>query len=539
MSPSPPQDPTPQALPGGRRLARHAGLVSTATLLSRILGLVRDQLFALLFGATNVADAYVIAFRIPNLLRDLFAEGALSAAFIPTFTHALHHRSREEAFRLANRLMTTLAVLLVVLVLAGEVFAPQLVALIAPGFDAIPGKSELTVSLTRVMLWFLPLVSFAAVMMGMLNALDRFFIPAFAPACFNLVAIVVGIGLWFAGFSPVTAAYGWAIGTLLGGAAQAVVQLPPLRRESWRFAPELDAGFRDPAMRRIATLMGPATAGLAATQVNIFVNSIFASQQAGAASWLQYAFRLMQLPLGLFGVAVGTIATAALARRAAANDHAGMRETTRQSLRLVAFLTIPASFGLAVLAQPIIRLIYERGEFGATDTVATAAALLFYVIGLFAYSSVKVLAPAFYSLGRATVPLLASVSAVLANLVLNVALYPVLGYRGLALGTAVAATVNFLVLAGAFQRGVGGLGERGLWVAVAKVTAASAGMALAAWGAWRLLEAWIGTGGLLRNGLDALLPVGVGILAYAALCRLLRVSELDDMLAFLRRRRGA
>ncbi len=539
MSPAPPQDPSPKVVPGGRRLARHAGLVSTATLLSRILGLVRDQLFALLFGATNVADAFVIAFRIPNLLRDLFAEGALSAAFIPTFTHALHNRSREEAFRLANRLMTTLAVLLVGIVLAGELLAPQLVALIAPGFDAIPGKSELTVSLTRVMLWFLPLVSFAAVMMGMLNALDRFFIPAFAPACFNIVAIAAGIGLWLAGFSPVTAAYGWAIGTLLGGAAQAVVQLPPLRRESWRFAPELDVRFRDPAMRRIATLMGPATAGLAATQVNIFVNSIFASQQAGAASWLQYAFRLMQLPLGLFGVAVGTIATAALARRAAANDRAGMGETTRQALRLVAFLTIPASFGLAVLARPIIRLIYERGQFGATDTVATAAALLFYVIGLFAYSSVKVLAPAFYSLGRARVPLAASVSAVAANLALNVALYPVLGYRGLALGTAVAAIVNFLVLAAAFQRGVGGLGERGLWLAVAKVTAASAGMALAAWGAWRGLEAWIGSGDLARNGLDALVPVGVGILAYGALCKLLRVRELDDMIAFLRRRRGA
>jgi putative peptidoglycan lipid II flippase len=292
-------------------------------------------------------------------------------------------------------------------------------------------------------------------------------------------------------------------------------------------------------MRRIATLMGPATAGLAATQVNIFVNSIFASQQAGAASWLQYAFRLMQLPLGLFGVAVGTIATAALARRAAANDRAGMGETTRQALRLVAFLTIPASFGLAVLARPIIRLIYERGEFGATDTVATAAALLFYVIGLFAYSSVKVLAPAFYSLGRARVPLAASVSAVVANLVLNVALYPVLGYRGLALGTAVAAIVNFLVLAAAFQRGVGGLGERGLWLAVAKVTAASAGMALAAWGAWRGLEAWIGSGDLARNGLDALVPVAAGILAYGALCKLLRVQELDDMIAFLRRRRGA
>jgi len=523
---------------GRGRLARHAGLVSAGTLLSRVLGLVREQLQAVLFGATSVADAWVVAFRIPNLLRDLFAEGALSAAFVPTFTATLHQRSREEAFRLANRLITTLAIVLVAIVLVGEIFTPQLVRFMAPGFEDVPGKVELATGLTRVMLWFLPLVSLAAVLMGMLNALERFFVPAFAPACFNVVAIAAGVGLLLAGFPPVTAVYGWAVGTLLGGAAQALVQVPALRKEGWHLSPEADLPLRDPGMRRIAGLMGPATVGLAATQVNILVNTMFASQQVGAAAWLSYAFRLMQLPLGLFGVAVGTIATTALARRAAEKDEAGMRETLRQSLRLVAFLTIPSTIGLIVLAEPIIRLIYQWGrKFGPADTEATGAALLFYAIGLFAYSSVKVLAPAFYSVGRARVPLAASVSAVAANLALNITLFPVMGFRGLALGTAVAAIVNFLVLSGMFQRSYGGLADRGLWTGILRIAIASAGMGVATWRAWRLVEGWLGQDGLPVRLAVTLLPIGFGIAVYALLARLLGLHELADLLAFLRHRR--
>ena len=295
--------------------ARAAGLVSALTLLSRVLGLVREQVFAALLGAGLHADAFQIAFRIPNLLRDLFAEGALSAAFVPTYARVLKEEGRDAAHRLASRLFTLLAVVLGVLVVVGIVFARPLVALLAPGFDQVPGKIELTVLLTRVMLPFLPLVSFAAVAMGMLNAEERFGPPAFAPAMFNVVAILWGVGLWASGFDAAQVAIGWAIGTLLGGIAQFVIQVPPLRAKGWRFVPDWAPG--DPGIRRIGSLMGPATIGLAAVQVNIFVNSIFASHEPGAVSWLEYAFRILYLPIGIFGVAVGTVATSGLARRAA------------------------------------------------------------------------------------------------------------------------------------------------------------------------------------------------------------------------------
>ncbi len=517
-----------------RRMAHAAGLVTLGTLLSRILGLVRDQLFATLFGATNVADAFIIAFRIPNLLRDLFAEGALSAAFVPTFTDWLRNRSKKEAFDLANRLTSTLALILAVLVLAGMVFSDQLVAAIGSGFSG--DKFALTSTLTRIMLPFLPLVSLAAVSMGMLNSLDHFFVPAVSSACFNVVAIVVGAGLWFAGFDERTAVIGWAIGTLLGGAAQFFVQSPSLWREGWRFRPRFDVLFRDPGMRRIAILMGPATVGLAATQVNIAVNSSFASHEPGAVTWLQMAFRLMQLPLGLFGVAVGTIATATLARRAAERDVAGMRRTLAQSLRLVAFLTIPATVGLIALAEPVIRLIYEHGRYRAADTAATARALLFYALGLFAYSAVKVIAPAFYSVGRSRVPLAASVSAVLANLAFNVSLYPVMGYRGLALGTSIAATINFLVLAATFERHYGGLTDRALWSGIGAMLAAAIPMGVLAWGTARGLEHVLGASGFGPRLLGAGVPIAVGIAAYAGLCRLFRLAEVGEFASLLRRK---
>jgi putative peptidoglycan lipid II flippase len=271
--------------------------------------------------------------------------------------------------------------------------------------------------------------------------------------------------------------------------------------------------------------------------VNIVVNSIFASHQGGAAAWLNYAFRLMQLPLGLFGVAVGTIATAGLARQAAGRDMAGMRTTLAQSLRLVAFLTLPATLGLIALAQPVIRMIYEHGQFGPSDTLATGRALLFYALGLFAYSSVKVVAPAFYSLNRARVPLCASASAVIANLALNFALFPVLGYQGLALGTSLAATVNFLVLAISFHRSYGGLRDRDLWLAVAKMTLASLVMAVAAYGASQTLAHFLGIARLPAQLAGALLPVAIGILVYGVVCRGLRIAEVDDFLSLLRRRR--
>jgi putative peptidoglycan lipid II flippase len=517
-------------------LARAAGVVSAMTFLSRILGLVREQVFAALLGAGLYADAFQAAFRIPNLLRDLFAEGALSAAFVPTYARALQEGGRARAHQVAWRLLTVLAVLLGGLVVLGLVFARPLVRLLAPGFEAVPGKFETTVGLTRVMLPFLPLVSFAAVAMGMLNAHRRFAVPALAPAVFNVVAIVWAVGLWWMGFGAAQVALGWAMGTLVGGVAQFLVQVPGLRAEGFRLRPEWAPG--DPSLRAIAALMAPATVGLAAVQLNIFVNTGFASYEPGAVSWLQYAFRLLYLPIGIFGVAVGTVVTTGLAHRAAAGDREGMRDSVDRALRLLAFLTVPATAGLIALRVPIVRLLFERGRFSAHDTERTAEALLLFCIGLVAYTSVKVLAPAFYALGTPRVPLAASGAAVATNLLLVLCLHQRIGFRAMALGTALGALVNMAVLGCVFSRRVGSLFRGGLAGSLARAAAASAVMAAAAWGTARVLEARLGVTGLRAQGLSGLLPVALGVVVYLGCAALLRAPELGSLVAGVRARFG-
>lgn len=536
MSPSEPQvapagtPPKPAAAP---RMGGKALLVSAATMLSRVLGLVREQLFAALLGATAFADAFVVAFRIPNLLRDLFAEGALSSAFVPTFAEHLK-RSREAAFRLGSIVIGALGLATGLVTLLGIVFAPELVAVMAPGFEEVPGKVELTVLCTRVMFPFLPLVALAAVAMGGLNAQEKFGPPALASAMFNLVAIAFGVILVIAGVKAEAAAVGWSVGTLLGGAAQLLVQVPALRRTGFSFRPLF--AFADPGLRRILRLMGPAVIGLAATQTNVFVNTIFASQVEGGAAWLNYAFRLMQLPIGVFGVAVATIATTGLAKRAAERDLAGMRSTLGSGLRLVAFLTVPSMIGLIALREPIVRLLFERGRFDGSDTAATGAAVLMYALGLYAYSAVKVVAPAFYALDRPRVPLYGSLAAVAVNLALNITLFPVLSYRGLALGTAAAAAVNFTVLVFVFRRTAGfRLGQ--LAGHLGRVFLAAVPCGAAAWAVTTALAGWLGLS-LAAQLVAVFGGIGVGAVVYAAASRLLRIGEIDEVIGLVRRRLG-
>ncbi|HEV7501990.1 MAG TPA: murein biosynthesis integral membrane protein MurJ [Vicinamibacteria bacterium] len=517
-------------------MLRAAGGISLLTLLSRVLGLVREQVFAALLGAGFYADAFNTAFRIPNLLRDLFAEGALSAAFVPAYARALAEGGPRRAHQVASRLLTVLAVVLAGLVLAGFALAGPLVRMLAPGFGLVPGKVETTVALTRVMLPFLPLVSCAAVAMGMLNAEERFAMPALSPALFNVVAIGWAAMLWSLGFPPAQVAMGWAVGILLGGVAQMVVQLPPLWSRGFR--PRLEWAPRDPGVRAIGRLMAPATVGLAALQVNILVSTVFASQEEGAVSWLQYAFRILYLPIGVFGVAVGTIATTGLARRAAAGDLSGLRDTLFRSLSLAAFLTIPASVGLMVLGRPIVRLLFERGRFHPLDTENTAAAVSLYAIGLVAYTGVKVVAPAFYALGAPRVPLVASASAVATNLVVIAAFHPALGFRAIALGTALGALVNVIVLAGAMHIRVGGVLTSALGGRLARMGAGALAMAPAVWLAGRAVESRVGTAGLRAQALTGLVPILVGVAVYGLASTALRLPEAGEVLALFRRNPG-
>jgi putative peptidoglycan lipid II flippase len=461
---------------GQRQLARRAGIVSIAVFSSRILGLVREQVFATCFGAGRELDAFVTAFRIPNLFRDLFAEGALSAAFVSTFTQEEARHGPVAAWRLANLVVNALALIVGAVCLAGIVFAPTITEAIAPGFATIAGKTALTVHLTRLMFPFLLLVALAAVAMGILNTRNRFGVPAAASAFFNLGSVVGGLGCawWLApeyfaalGTHAVDPALteraimGMAVGTLLGGLCQLLVQLPSLRRVGYRYRPILT--FRDPGVRQVLRLMAPATIGAAAVQVNVFVNSNFASYLGdGPVSWLNVAFRFMQLPIGLFGVAVGTVALPTLSRHVAAGDTDALARTLRQSLELIAGLCVPAAVGLAVFGVPVIGLVYEHGRFHEADTHAAAQALVAYAVGLAGYAGIKVLAPAFYALDDARTPMLVSVISILVNLVLNWTFVHVLGlgHVGLALSTSAVALGNCGLLYVFLRRRIGPLGGR-------------------------------------------------------------------------------
>ena len=509
------------------RLAKSAGVVGAATLTSRILGLVRDQVLAYLFGAGNAMDAFNVATRIPNLMRDLFAEGAMSAAFVPTFMRKLTHDGRAAAWRLGAQLLNALIVMTGVVVLAGMVFAEPLVRLLAGSYAEVPGKLELTVLLTRILFPFLTLVAIAAAMMGMLNSLNRFFAPALSPAMYNvgiiaagalLVPLMPGLGL-----DPIIAI---AIGALLGGIGQVALQAPVLFREGFRYEASLKPS--DPGLQQVLRLMGPGTLAGAAVQINLLVNMVLATGQGtGAVSWLGYAFRVMYLPIGLFGVSIAAANLPVVSRHAARNEPHEIRAAVSRALRLMLAVSVPATVGLIALGQPVVELIFERGSFMPADSAATAAALIFYAPGLAGYSAVRIAVPCFYALGNSRIPAAVSMAAVALNIALNLVLVQVMGYRGLALGTSIAAIANAMTLLLLLRRRLDGLDLPRVFLMLGKMTVASAAMGLAAWWlhGW-LAEAWEGVSLSLRLvRVTASIAAGVAVLFVAA--RALRIREVD------------
>ena len=444
----------------------------------------------------------------------------------------LKQEGRPAAFLLGNRVLTTLTFYLGALAVLGILWPDPIVRLVAAGFS--PEKRELTSHLVRIMMPFLPIISLAVVAMGALNAEARYTAPGLASSMFNVVAIAGGAALFLIGVAPRTAVTVWAALTLVGGVAQLVVQLPPLWGLGWRpaFAPDLR--LRNEGTRRIAALMAPATLSVAAVQINVVVNTSFASLCAeGSISWLGYAFRLMQLPIGVFGVAIGTTSLTHLARDAAANDFEALRQTLRRGIQLVLFLTIPSTVGLAVLGQPIIGLIYQHGRFSAHATVETARALSGFAVGLAAYSAIKVVAPAFYALGKTRVPLFASLSAVACNVLWNVLTFRRFGHVGLALGTSIAAITNLAVLIIAFQLTVRGLVTRSLVGGIARIIFASALMAAAIWPTAHWLGARV-PASTAGRAVTALVPILLGTAVYFSAARLMRLPELS---ALVRRRK--
>lgn len=542
-------------------IARSAGIVSVAVMFSRIFGLVREMVFARYFGAGFLYDAYVVAFRIPNVLRDLFAEGALSAAFVKVFTDYQITKGEQEAWRLASLVFNALAVVMSVICIVGILFSRQFIDLIADGFS--PEKAALATTLTQIMFPFILLVALAAVAMGVLNTKGIFGVPASASTVFNIVSIIFGLGLayWLSGggwtggtgtdevpdAASQWAIIGMAIGTLIGGGAQFAMQIPSLFRVGFRFSPILS--FADEGVRKVISLMTPAILGTSAVQINVLVNTYFVSGIDGAQGWLSYAFRLMQFPIGLFGVAVGTASIPVLSRLATERKIPEFRDTLSSSINLVFLMTLPSACGLIVLGEPIIRLIYERGRFDSSATEMTAAALVGYSIGLTGYAAIKILSPAFYALDDAKVPMIISIASIAVNFGASFGLRELLstygrtpenpngfGHVGVALATSLVALVNFFALALFMRRKIRRLNGRLIATAFAKVAAASAVLSMICYFSYHFIFDRFGSATLALRLIGVFVPIALGGVAFAVTAKLLRVAELEQALSIIRRK---
>ena len=521
---------------------RASGIIAVAVMCSRVLGLVREVLFNSLFGTASMG-LFLIAFRAPNLLRDLFAEGALSTAFVTVFSQRIQKEGEASAWVLASKMMTLAAVFMSFVSLLGIVFAKELISVLAPGFA--PQDAAFTIVLTQIMYPFILLVSLAALVMGMLNSRNVFAAPAMASSFFNIGSIVGGAFFgWL--IDPAfgqKALIGLSAGTLVGGFLQFAVQLPSLRKVGFRFRPDFHWG--DPGIKRILVLMVPSVIAASAVQINVLINSSFASYVGKeAVTWLNSAFRLMQLPIGVFGVAVATITLPVVSRIAAGADTSTFGPTLGKAMRLAVFLTLPAAVGLWFLANPVIGLIYQHGEFHASDTLQTGFALQFYALGLVAYSCIKVLSPAFYAIDRKWTPMLVSFASVALNLTLNYIFVFKMGleHRGLALSTTICATLNFAALYFLMLGPAGTLDSRRFFLALARCALAAVPLGLTCWAGMHFAPELFPKPVFWQRALVLFATLGAAAMVYLAACFALRVEETSEavqiVLRKLRRKTG-
>ncbi len=507
-----------------------AGVIGVATLLSRILGFVRDMVLARLFGAGAAADAFFVAYRIPNLLRELFAEGSMSAAFIPVFSEYLTKRTKRDAWELASAAFTTLLTILTGVCLLGILAAPWIVSLIAPGFSGNAERQALTVLLTRIMFPYLLFIGLAALAMGVLNSVRSFAAPAFSPVLFNIGIIASAFLLAPLFAEPILAV---AVGVVIGGFAQFLSQMPALRKAGLLFGWRFD--FAHEGVRRIGWLMAPALIGLSVTQINILVSTILASYFPGGPTYLFYGMRLIHFPLGIFGVALATALLPSLATQAAKGELDALRGTLGFGLRLIFFVIFPAMVGLILLRIPIVHLFFEHGRFTAADTQGTAAAVLAYAVGLWAFAGVRIVVSAFYSLQDTRTPVKVAAAALSANVALSLFLMGPLRHAGLALATSVSAVLNMVMLVILLDRRLGpfdwdAIARSHLRVLLAAVPIAVTCVWIAGLGVWTLPEAWASK--------TVMLIVGIGISAagYVTVHALLRSEELDFLWSLLKKK---
>jgi len=515
--------------PSKRNIAGAAGQVALGVLSSRLLGFVREMVMADLLGAGRLADAFYVAFRIPNMVRELFAEGAMSAGFIPVFTKYLTQKSKAEAAELARAAFTWLVLILGVVLAIGMLCAPQIVHWIAPGFSDDPGQQRLATTLTRIMFPFLFFISLAALAMGILNSLGRFGPPAFSSSAFNVVSVAVL--LFAAGADPVFIA---AVGVTLGGAAQCGVQLPALWREGFSFSFRRPVWPPHPGVVQMGRLILPTFLGLSVVQVNLFVNTFLASTLPdGSVSFLYYGMRLIHLPLGLFAVALSTALLPALAAQAAAGQMKPFCDSVSSSLRLLVFMTVPAMAGLIVLRAPIVHLLFEHGAFDAAATAGTADAVLYYAVGLWAFAGIRVVLSAFYALHDTTTPVKIGFLAMLLNVVLCLALIGPLGHRGLALSTSLCAMVQLFLLFQLLRRKIGPVDEKRLLYSSLRTIFATLLSLLPAFWLARL-PIWHTSGGWAAKSALLACAILFTALAYFGLHALMKSEESTRLFALLK-----
>ncbi len=509
-----------------RGVVNAVGSIGLATLASRVLGYVRDMVVASAFGAGPVTDAFFVAYRIPNLLRRLLAEGALATAVIPVFSETLTTGSRETFARMVRAVTGAALVALAGVSVLGVIFAPWILAVMAAGWRADPGLFGLAVYLTRVMFPYLALVGLAALAMGALNAHHRFFTAAMGPAVLNVAMIVAIVTLASRVTPPILAL---AIGVLVGGLGQLAVQLPELRRLGVPLMPS--AEFSHPAVKEIGHRLWPAVFALSAVQVTVVINTWLASLlRTGTVSYLYYADRVMEFPLGVFGIALATAALPSMSVQAARGETEALGATLRFALRLSAFIAVPATVGLVMLGAPIVRMLFQRGEFGAAEALYTTQALAGYAVGLPAFSAARIAAQTFYALGDTRTPVVVGFASVAANVALALALMWPLQHMGLALASSLSSYVNLVGLYWLLRRRLGPLGGAELLLSLGRTGCASLVLLL-----WCLVVseplagAWRGAGWTLA-------ALAVGVVVYGGAAALLRAPELRSLLGILKPR---
>ncbi|MFC1811949.1 murein biosynthesis integral membrane protein MurJ [Thermodesulfobacteriota bacterium] len=511
------------------RVTKAAGVVGSATLLSRIFGFIRDVVIAWFFGAGLSSDAFFVAFRIPNLLRRLFGEGSLSISFIPVFTEYLSNQGKTEAFKLARSAVRLFSILLAATAVGGILVAPLIIRVIAPGFIDSPEKFQLTVILTRIMFPYIFFIGLVALSMGILNVLGHFAAPALAPVFLN-IAMIGSVFLISPHLDDPVA--GLAIGVIIGGILQLSLQVPFLIQKGFYFWQK--AKIYHPGLKKIGKLMLPTIFGAAVYQINIVVGTLLATLlREGSVSYLYYADRLVQFPLGIFAIAAATAVLPSLSRQAVAEDFSGLKDTFNHALNLVFFITIPAMVGLIVLREPIVALLFKRGAFDAETTRLTAHALLYYSVGLWAFSAVRIVVSTFYSLQDTTTPVYTAVVSVAANIVLGIVLMKTrLEHGGLALATSLASMLNLGLLVWALRGKLGSMGWRNITKSAGKTMICSAIMGVVVWAMKNHMIPPVGGSfpGLLF-GLVA--SIGIGIILYGSFSFLLKSPELDNILAVL------